>query len=932
MTPFSRSTSLLVAKTSVAVVMLSFAVFAVWTTGDLLGQDPAQKKRVEEEEETPKAKPPAGKKKRVEEEEEAPRKKPKRRVIPVEEEEAPKAKAESSRPSGRAAGSDLAQLAEQATQPAVKALFRSLAVPYDLLLYKRTNVTISGERVQREEKIEPTPFYLGNDPARFRNERLRFIPFTLDWKPDKPLSPDIKTLESVTPYEEIARDKVRQFLRDSTPAESSDSARALTRYDKLVAAEQALSAVLLWHESARQTGRRSNADPHKADWDRVEAELRKQLLDEVLLEQMKELAQAQHWNRVLELTRRLAAAYSKDTDRARIFRPVADMIQSALRNPTANEQSKHEALKRLHDLEREFPDAQAFHPLADTLRAEALSLVEAANEAIRDKNMKQALGYHRRAQEIYPQLPELRTLERKLNIEHPILRVGVRGLLPKYFSPAYACTDNEHRAVEMLFESLVKLVPDEAGGYRYSLGLAESPPKVVTLGRQFELPRKTYWSDGQTSLNSTDIYTSLNLFQAGMGVGRSRVWGDLLLTAERKRDPYQVTLQLRQGFVDALAPMTFKILPRDQRQVNTEKFAMNPVTSGPYRLDGARSDEAQRPCVVFFANPNYKLRPSKKGAPHIEEIRFYTYSNPVEELRAGKLDLVLDLTAKEAQALVEKQNAGQLHVPLPSQTVPNRRIYFLAVNTHRLADKDLRQALSFAIDRETLLNKYFRSERNVSVHKALTGPFPVGSWACKQNGNNPSGKSGPGLFNRDTAKLLKEQQAVLAAAKAGPYKLSYADDGNPALGAAMKDLCAQVKELTGVELVPTPRSSYNLRGDVEGDKAYDLAYYHYDFPDTSYWLGPLFGPPPGTGDDSKNIFKYQNANLTTLLDGMKSYRDFAKVQEHQWLTQDLLNSELPFIPLWQLDPLLAYHRDVQPATLDPLLVFSNIEQWRLMRK
>ena len=69
-----------------------------------------------------------------------------------------------------------------------------------------------------------------------------------------------------------------------------------------------------------------------------------------------------------------------------------------------------------------------------------------------------------------------------------------------------------------------------------------------------------------------------------------------------------------------------------------------------------------------------------------------------------------------------------------------------------------------------------------------------------------------------------------------------------------------------------------------------------------------------------------------LLDGIKNYRNFAKVQEHQWSTQSWLNKQMPFIPLWQLDPLLAYRRDVTPAGLDPLLVFSNIEEWHLMRR
>jgi hypothetical protein len=44
---------------------------------------------------------------------------------------------------------------------------------------------------------------------------------------------------------------------------------------------------------------------------------------------------------------------------------------------------------------------------------------------------------------------------------------------------------------------------------------------------------------------------------------------------------------------------------------------------------------------------------------------------------------------------------------------------------------------------------------------------------------------------------------------------------------------------------------------------------------------------------------------------------------------------MPFIPLWQLDPLLAYRSDgdckVEVVPFDPQLVFTDVEQWRVVR-
>lgn len=956
MTSFIRAASRLVARASLAAVLLSFAAFTAWTAGDLLGQPPPQKKpRVEEEEETPKAKKPAkkprveeeetprtktpGKKKHVEEEEESPRKKPKRKVIRVEEDEDPKAKSTPNRPNTSAASGDLNQLAEQATHPAVKKLFLALAVPHDYVVFKRTpGVTVNGERTQLTENVEPIALYLGNNPSRYRRERIRFTPLTRDWQRGRPFEPNLDRLELVQPYELIAQDKVNRFLKAVSDPEDSDAPHSLSRYDKLIVAEQALSAVLRWHESARQTGKRSGEE-----WASVEKSLRKQLLDDVLLEEMKVLAQTKDWDHVLELAQRLAITYPDPVERQRIFRPVADMIRAALRDPTGSEEKKQLARERLRKLERQYPGSPAFQPLGDTLRGEAEGLLKAGRAAWANKNEPLARVYLLKAQKTWPELPELRAFEIELDREHPTLHVGVRGLLPRYFSPAWACTENEHRAVDLLFESLVKLIPDEAGGFRYRPALSESRPKVVPLGRQFELPRDALWSNKKT-INSTDVDFSLRSLRNGWGVGRSRVWGDLLDACET-RNPFRVTLRLKQGFLAPLALMTFKVLPSGQ-EVNTEEFAQHPITSGPFLLDLARqSDEFNRPCLFFKANPYYGLRPTKRDTPHIQEIRFYTYTDAVKELASGKLegvklDLVLDLTAEEAQTL-EKQ----YEVPKPSPKVPNRRIYFLAINNRKIPDARLRRALAFAIDRESLLTKHFRVGLNAwfvptwafaglnrhfragleELHRPLNGPFPAGSWVCKRKGSDPANKADLDLYDADRAKNLS-----VGVEKPAGLKLKY-PQGQPALDEAMKELSEQVKSLTGVVLEPVACDPYQLRKAVEQRHDYDVAYYHYDFPDESYWLAPLLGPPSRV-DGNKNIFNFANAKITNIVNEAECYRDFTMVREYQWTLHKMLRDEMPFIPLWQLDPLLAYRREVRPAALDAQRVFRNIEDWRLRQR
>ncbi|HKB03415.1 MAG TPA: hypothetical protein VKD90_14425, partial [Gemmataceae bacterium] len=70
-------------------------------------------------------------------------------------------------------------------------------------------------------------------------------------------------------------------------------------------------------------------------------------------------------------------------------------------------------------------------------------------------------------------------------------------------------------------------------------------------------------------------------------------------------------------------------------------------------------------------------------------------------------------------------------------------------------------------------------------------------------------------------------------------------------------------------------------------------------------------------------------------------RDFNKeVKEKTWDIHAQFNLRVPFIPLWQLDRYIVVHRDLElyldhPESpvlanqLDPAVVFTGVEMWRL---
>jgi peptide/nickel transport system substrate-binding protein len=908
MSAHRRPLPFVVLKYALGVLVLGALVLTGWVAGDPPPANPPKSdkpakpapKRTEDEDDTPP--PKSTKVQRVEDED--PKGKPPARSADVPE-------------------IDLLLASRQASHPAVRKLFFLLHEPHDVIHYKPLTGVLNAGKV-REDDVAPIAEYIPNVEDYRGNVFVtpldkEYKPFKdKDSQPVKPTKLNLGSVKSIEPYERLVMDEVNAFLRKGYDKQATVARDYLSRREQLVAAEQALDWALRFHVSAKQLGQRKGES-----WEPLEGELRKLLLD-VRIDQLKDLAEAKDFDRAFALTKRLAEKYTTAEDQAQIAGPLTDLLNKALASAAfSGNEGMRAARLRLRQLAQQFPNNKAIKPITDSLLAQAQALLDEAKRLGDDPTTAaRAQELLKQAEETWPQLEGLRAFRIKLAQSHPILHVGVRGELPKYLSPARAGTDTELRAVELLFEGLVKLSSDESGVVRYRAGLAEGRPAVVALGRRFSLPRGARWSNNR-ELTAADVRFTVRHLLNG-AAPRPTVWQGLLEDSAVGHDPFQVTVSLRQGYVDPLSLMTFKVVPDGlPTPVDSEAFATKPVGSGPFVFDGIRSDEAKRPYAGFTANPNYGSRPSKIGLPRIQEVRFYTTTDPVKDLKEKRIDLALDLTAEQALALKKQRDVT---VSLPPRPVPNRRVYFLAANLRRpaLAHVEVRRALAHAINREKLLDDHFRGGLELKPHRALNGPYPANTWAC-----NPRRKARAGDDSLDPFDAAVAGAMAKAAREkmVGPATLTLKyPEGDPALDKAMEDLKEQVKKVigdSGFGVQPVKRDPRALKEDVEVLQDFDLAYTYYDYPTETYSLWPLLGP------GKENVFAFTNPEVETLLQEMRGHRHFADVQQCAQQLHEVLFREMPMIPLWQLDPLLAWHRTVQPVALDPQMVFTEIDQWRL---
>src|SRR5262245_63367366 len=89
----------------------------------------------------------------------------------------------------------------------------------------------------------------------------------------------------------------------------------------------------------------------------------------------------------------------------------------------------------------------------------------------------------------------------------------------------------------------------------YLPGLAVDRPRLIPLGRLFQLDPDAYWSNGKR-VTAADVRGTVQLLQKAGAE-------NTIAEVRPGNDAFQVGITLKQGLLDPLSAMTFKILPAD---------------------------------------------------------------------------------------------------------------------------------------------------------------------------------------------------------------------------------------------------------------------------------------------------------------------------------------------------------------------------------
>jgi peptide/nickel transport system substrate-binding protein len=479
---------------------------------------------------------------------------------------------------------------------------------------------------------------------------------------------------------------------------------------------------------------------------------------------------------------------------------------------------------------------------------------------------------------------------------------------PANLDPRYAVDGQSQRIGALIFSGLVKR-DDEMNLHGDLTECWETPDALTYV---FHLKKGVKFHDGR-EVTSKDVKATIEFMMNPANRSPKRGAFRTIGSIEAP-DAYTVIFHLKEpaaSFLWNMERSAVGIAPADAGV----DFARHPIGSGAFRFVSQTQDDA----VVLervsskLEGESSKLRteaddnrdspqraqstqrkdgtvkpPGTKpaAAALIERVTFRIVPDAIVralELRKGSADVEMSSLSPDMIPVLAKQ------ATLEVSERPGTNFAYLGMNMEDaiLKHREVRQALAYATDRETLIKYLLRDEA-----KLASGLLPPNHWAyepdVKKYGYDP--EKAEKLL--DAAGYPRKSDGVRFALT---LKVSTEEQART-LGAALQEQWRKV----GVKLEVHPEELATLFSDL-GKGQFQISYLRWvganNDPDVFELVFSSKRIPP----DGPNRGRYRNAQVDALTDGIRTEMNREKRKELCSEVQKIVAEDLPYIPLWHTD-------------------------------
>lgn len=354
----------------------------------------------------------------------------------------------------------------------------------------------------------------------------------------------------------------------------------------------------------------------------------------------------------------------------------------------------------------------------------------------------------------------------------------------------------------------------------------------------------------------------------------------------RATEAYGVEIELKEPRADFIRVLTHPLaspIPKKKVTADPDAFARKPICAGPYRMvDAWDPSKSSIKLERFRGYYGKNLAFTRGGAGYPDRIEFRVDPNAdaaYAAQRAGNSDLAEVPAFRVGEV---RSNPGYSQV-----TSPTLEYIGLPIRSEPFNDRDVRIALSQAIDRKALVNSVFGGGR-----LPATGFLPPSVGDVYRT--NSCALEVPAQGALDAARSRLQQKAVsLAESK---LKIYFNDEfSNRKM---LEAVAASWKAAFGLdsELVPMSWDDYLAR--ASGQSPFDGAFrmsWAAEYPSPDRYLFPLFG----SGSIGQNNFtRFSNETFDRLLRrSARRAETEADIRVEYRRLEKIVCQQMPVVPL-----------------------------------
>ena len=450
----------------------------------------------------------------------------------------------------------------------------------------------------------------------------------------------------------------------------------------------------------------------------------------------------------------------------------------------------------------------------------------------------------------------------------------------------------------IIYEPLMSLTED----YKLEMRLAKECSKIDEKTYVVKLKDNLKWEDG-SQITGGDVKFTIEKLKEGASIYSPNVEKvdiveiiDLLTV--------RINLKEQTNFFEY--NLIFPIISSNQFSGEIEFFKSRvvPMSSGMYKVKSASTDSME-----LVKNNNWYQNANISRKMEEVKIKFYdTMGDVYNSFKIGNIDMICTSNIKI------KDYIGT--IGYVAKDYKGRELDFIAINSKNsiLANKEVRQAINYAIDKNKIVSSVYGNEYYISAF-----PIDYGSWLYTKESKSSYNQSKSKKTLEDagwTYKYGRWQKVENYSTKTIRLKLVVDNSNKDRVKVA--ELIEEQLEDIGIQISLYKVSNENYKSYLESDD-YDMiitGLYNGYSPDLSYFLG------------EENLGNYENEEITNILNELKNITDEKIIREKYNRIIEIYEDEMPYICLYRNKAKAIYSMNLI-GEFNPTnyTVYYNLEKW-----